>query len=55
MLLVTFLGPVRRVVIDLGGQQVLAERPAGETGDFGAGERVFVDFRPGSAHVLRDS
>ncbi|MBI4184607.1 MAG: ABC transporter ATP-binding protein [Proteobacteria bacterium] len=55
VLLVTFLGPVRRVVIDLGGQQVLAERPAGETGDFGAGERVFVDFRPGSAHVLRDS
>ena len=55
ILLVTFLGATTRYVIDVAGQQILADRPAehGSPG-FSPGDHVFVDFRPEAAHVIHE-
>ncbi|MGE0237758.1 MAG: ABC transporter ATP-binding protein [Parvibaculaceae bacterium] len=49
----TFLGSLKRHVVDTGFEQVLADAPASHGDDeFAAGDKVFIGFRAGHVHVL---
>ncbi|MSQ54555.1 MAG: ABC transporter ATP-binding protein [Betaproteobacteria bacterium] len=51
----TFLGAMKRHVIELGGHQVLVDAAAGQAGQhFGPGDEVYLAFRPESSFVLPD-
>lgn len=53
--LITFLGSVRRCVLDLGGHQVVADlAPSGYAATIAIGDRCYLDFPPDSCHLIHD-
>ena len=52
--LATFLGAQERIVVFLGGQQIVVERPAHEgaaQSPLGPGQAVFLEFDPAKCHI----
>jgi ABC-type Fe3+/spermidine/putrescine transport system ATPase subunit len=51
----TFLGAQERIVLQLGGQQVLVDRPASVGGErLAIGDRVYIDFDPAHCALAAD-
>ncbi len=48
----TFLGSLRRHVVDTGREQVVADAPASGSDEFAAGDKAFIGFHAGHVHVL---
>jgi ABC-type Fe3+/spermidine/putrescine transport system ATPase subunit len=53
--LITFLGSVRRCVLDIDGHQIVADiAPSGAAARIATGDRLYLDFPPAACHLIHD-